>query len=159
MTTQNSKAVARAAKQAREAEAVARAAEIEYATAQAEAEAEAEAARKEEEEEQRKMSKQLGKYKEGYKEARAPGGGKSLNNGDGISKALELRTPKETAALADKVKGEPEGTHHEKYQHLNAGQIRMNSGNRIRAAYKAAIKDGNKDEANRIRAILGLEAI
>ena len=133
----------------------AREADIEMQTALAEV---ADAA-EQEQARHRNMAATLNKYKDTYRPVVLASGTKSMNNGDGIATALELCDPKMTAALADAVKGEPVGTHAKKYENLNNGQIRMNSGNRIRAAYKKAISEGDVAEANRIRAILGMEAL
>ena len=60
------------------------------------------------------------------------------------------------ADLADKVLGVPKGTHFAKYQHLNNGQIRMNSGNRIRQAWKLANEEGDEAAIVRIAKLLNL---
>jgi len=68
--------------------------------------------------------------------------GQSAHCNDPIARALEDLEPGEVAAMADKITGERQGFHYNKYQHLNPGQIRMNSGNKIRTLYKKADEDG-----------------
>ena len=64
------------------------------------------------------------------------GGKLRIDNGDPIADLLRPLTPMQVALAADKLLDEPDGTHAEKYAHLNPGQVRMNSGNRIRGAVK-----------------------
>ena len=82
------------------------------------------------------MARQLAAYRSGYKPCVTASGAKSLNNGDPIAQLLEGKDWSEVCALADKVLGEEPGFHAAKYERLNPGQRRMNSGNRIRAAWK-----------------------
>lgn len=85
----------------------------------------------------RTMSRTLSAHKPRY---RVEGVGGRLNNGDDLAAFLLALDPFETARLATRVLdldtplwvGDGTG----KYDHLNNGQIRMNSGNRIRAALK-----------------------
>lgn len=88
------------------------------------------------EEETYTMSKQLQKYRARYKPSITAKGTKSLNNGDPIAQLLEGKEWEEVCKLADEILGEPAGHHATKYANLNPGQRRMNSGNRIRAAWK-----------------------
>lgn len=82
------------------------------------------------------MSKQLQKYRGRYQVCVTSNGTKSLNNGDPIAQLLEGKSWEEVCKLADEVLGEEPGHHATKYANLNPGQRRMNSGNRIRAAWK-----------------------
>lgn len=82
------------------------------------------------------MSRQLQKYRGGYQECVTASGNKSLNNGDEVASWLEGKDWAEVCRLADEVLGEEPGFHATKYERLNPGQRRMNSGNRIRAAVK-----------------------
>ena len=91
----------------------------------------------------RGMASTLNRYKPGYVECVSYSGSLSQNNGDVLAKALEGKTPDEVMALAEKVLGLEAGTLVAKYESLNPGQKRMNSGNRIRAA----LKRGDLDEA------------
>ncbi|MGV0949787.1 MAG: hypothetical protein ACOYB3_03885 [Azonexus sp.] len=70
--------------------------------------------------------------------------------GDEVAVALLDRTPEEVAALADKICREVAGYHAQRYDHLNPGQVRMNSSNRIRGALRAA----EGEELTRIRGLL-----
>jgi hypothetical protein len=79
--------------------------------------------------------------------------GTSAHCNDPVARALEDAEPEQVALAADRVLGEPDGTHLNKYSHLNNGQIRMNSGNKIRAAWKKA------DEAEQQRILDILMAI
>lgn len=90
----------------------------------------------EEDEETGKMSETLRKYREAYAKTTSYNGNHSLDNGDEVAALLRGMSPSDTCALADKVMGEAEFHHWEKWQHLNAGSRRMNAGNRIRGAVK-----------------------
>lgn len=81
------------------------------------------------------MSSHIRKYRPRYTKTKAYSGSTSLNNADEVAKALGGLTPKQVASLAMELIHEcPDlGA---LYGHLNPGQIRMNSGNRIRAAIK-----------------------
>ena len=48
------------------------------------------------------------------------------------------------------------GFHFAKYQNLNNGQIRMNSGNRIRAYWKKINEAGDEAEITRVGILLNL---
>lgn len=93
-------------------------------------------AEQEAEEENYAMSKHLAKYRERYQKSVAASGAKSLNNGDELAKFLEMKTGKEVCELADKFVPLEGQTHFERYERLNEGQKRMNSGNKLRAALK-----------------------
>lgn len=90
----------------------------------------------EEEEDEAKMSGTLKKYRPTYIRTTSYNGNHSLDNGDDVAEQMRGMSPQEACALADKVFGEPEFFHWEKWQRLNPGSRRMNAGNRIRAAYK-----------------------
>ena len=95
----------------------------------------------------RKMSTTLNRYRVNYQPSLAAGGRKSLNNGDDLASLLSGLEPKGVATLAEIVLGLAKGELVAKYEHLNPGQQRMNSGNRIRAAIKRGditIKDVQK---------------
>ena len=69
---------------------------------------------------------------------------------DKVAVALLDHTPEQVAALADKVCGEPAGYHAARYAHLNPGQVRMNSANKVRGALNHA----KGEDARRIRELL-----
>ena len=104
-----------------------------------------------------RMAEALRKARAHYTKARRPNGAATANNGDQIAKTLHDLEPKETAETADKCLGLPIGTHLAKYGHLNNGQIRMNSGNRIRGAFAKALRDKDADTISRIVTILDLD--
>lgn len=83
-----------------------------------------------------KMSLTLQAHKSGYKPTVTHKGTKSLHNGDNVAVALAAMEPHDVARLAERLLGLEAGTLLEKYQKLNPGQIRMNSGNRIRGAIR-----------------------
>ena len=88
----------------------------------------------------RKMADVLRAARVSYKTTKAYSGKQSLNNGDEFAKALAGKTPAQTMAAAEAVHKtfDPDNVPDlkAKYGKLNAGQQRMNSGNRIRAAVK-----------------------
>jgi len=96
----------------------------------------------EEEKAEHPMAAALRKARVRYVKTKRPEGSASADCGDMLAKTLRDLEPLEVAAMADKVLGEASGTHAAKYAHLNNGQIRMNSGNRIRAFLKTADADG-----------------
>jgi len=104
-----------------------------------------------------KMAEALKKAREHYIKCKRPNGAATAHNGDGIAKALRDYEPLEVAALADRCLGEPAGTHEAKYGHLNNGQIRMNSGNRIRATFVKALKERDAETITRISKVLDLD--
>lgn len=105
-----------------------------------------------------RMAEALRKARQHYVKARRPSGAATAHNGDTIAKELLDYEPLEVAALADRCLALPKGTHAARYDGLNPGQIRMNSGNRIRGAWKRAEKDGDLDTLARIKFVLGLDA-
>lgn len=88
------------------------------------------------------MAKALREARVRYVKTKRPEGTTSADCGDSLARTLRDLEPLEVAALADKVLGEAAGYHAGKYGHLNPGQIRMNSGNRIRAFLKTADVEG-----------------
>ena len=88
--------------------------------------------------------------RKGYVPHLRPDGVTVYHCGDEVAVALLDRTPEEVAALADQICREPAGYHAKRYDHLNPGQIRMNSSNRIRGALRAA----TGEELTRIRELL-----
>jgi len=84
----------------------------------------------------RKMAETLKHYRIGYAPSVSYSGGKTLNNGDELAQALAGMHPTDVVALAERVLGLDDGELWAKYQNLNPGQQRMNSGNRIRNAIK-----------------------
>lgn len=94
-----------------------------------------------------RMADQLNKYRSRYQLSIAASGAKSLNNGDDVAQALEAKSAIEVMALADQLLGAPKGfaSHAARYEKLNEGQKRMNSGNKLRAAVKRGdlvVEDG-----------------
>ncbi len=83
------------------------------------------------------MSNHMAKYRARYQRSVAASGAKSLNNGDELANYLEMKTGKEVCELADQWVPLKDGqTHYQRYERLNEGQKRMNSGNKLRAALK-----------------------
>lgn len=119
---------------------------------------EVEEALEEAEEHAGRMAEALRKARQRYVKARRPSGATTAHNGDTIAKELLDYEPLEVAALADRCLALPKGTHAARYDGLNPGQIRMNSGNRIRGAWKRAEKDGDLETLARIKFVLGLDS-
>ena len=114
-------------------------AEIEAALTEVEARLEAEAEKREEI--AKAMTSTLNRYKPKYTKVTKPGRKrKTQNNGDAIAMAMLPMEHEEVAIFATEVLGLEEplwaGDGSGKYDHLNNGQVRMNSGNRIRQAIK-----------------------
>lgn len=84
------------------------------------------------------LASQMRKYRAGYVPATNATGSKTLTNGDGIATALLRLLPLQVCAAADALFEQPAGYHAARYASLNAGQQRMNSGNRIRAYLRKA---------------------
>lgn len=84
----------------------------------------------------RDMAATLLQYRAGYESSVSYSGVKSLNNGDDVAHFLDGMSPTEVLQAAERILGFEDGELQEKYAHLNAGQQRMNGGNRIRAALK-----------------------
>ena len=83
-----------------------------------------------------RMSETLLKYRANYVPTTSYSGRKSLNNGDLVAEFLAGMEPLEVLAAAEQILGFETGELVAKYQHLNVGQMRMNGGNRLRAAIK-----------------------
>jgi len=102
----------------------------------------------------RRMADVLRAAREGYAATKAYSGKASLNNGDDLAKALAGQTPAQAIAAAQALMDEVAGGSSDtdlasKYAKLNAGQQRMNSGNRIRGM----VKRGDVTKAAAIKAI------
>lgn len=106
-----------------------------------------------------RMAEALRKARAHYTKDKRPDGSATAHCGDPIAKELRDYEPADVAALADKVMGVEAGTHLGKYQHLNNGQIRMNSGNRIRAEWKRVNEAGDEAAIVRIAKLLNLVEI
>ncbi len=78
------------------------------------------------------MKEALAAARAHYEKVKRPTGKESMNNGDLIAAALLICEPIEVCQLAEMVCGLPKGSLFGRYAWLNPGQIRMNSGNRIR---------------------------
>lgn len=78
----------------------------------------------------------LKRYRDTYEDCVTKEGRLSKHNGDPVAVALQGLDHEDVADLAERLLGLGEGFLMRKYSHLNNGQIRMNSGNRIRAAFK-----------------------
>jgi len=83
-----------------------------------------------------RMAKALANARGAYTKSVASSGKASLHNGDTLATLLAGCEPEEVALLADLVCESPAGTHAAKYAKLNQGQVRMNSGNKIRGRIK-----------------------
>jgi hypothetical protein len=103
------------------------------------------------------MARTLREARVRYTKAKTVNGTATAHCNDPIARELLGLLPEEVAELADKVLDVPAGTHMAKYGHLNPGQIRMNSGNRIRAYWKAALEgELEAPEALRVFALLNM---
>lgn len=87
-------------------------------------------------EHKRKMKEQMDSYRAGYVDTVSASGNRSLHNGDDVASTLAGMEPRDVVILAEMVLGMEAGELWNKYQNLNNGQQRMNSGNRIRNAIK-----------------------
>ena len=103
-----------------------------------------------------KMAETLRAARVRYTKTKRPLGSASADCGDQIARFLRDFEPLEVAAIANKVLVLAPGSLEEKYAHLNPGQIRMNSGNRIRGYWKTINEDGNEAEIARVAPLLGL---
>ena len=101
-----------------------------------------------------KMAEALRKARARYVKDRRPNGAATAHNGDLIARELRDYEPREVCDICDRCFDLPKGTTYAKYEHLNAGQQRMNAGNRIRAVWRKA-EDIARME--RIAQVLGLE--
>ncbi len=82
------------------------------------------------------MSAQMRKHRDKYQDTVSYNNRLSKNNGDEVAQLLAGATPEAVVAAAEQLCGFKEGELLAKYAHLNNGQRRMNSGNRIRSAVK-----------------------
>ena len=103
-----------------------------------------------------RMSEQLKAARVRYTKTRRPSGAASADNADAIAKALRDYEPLEVCEIADRVFNLPLGSHGVKYSKLNPGQIRMNSGNRIRAYWKKLWEADNRTEIARVADLVGV---
>lgn len=102
------------------------------------------------------MAQTLANARPRYMKTHRPDGTPSADCADAIARELREYEPADVATLADRICGLAHGTCIQKYGHLNNGQIRMNSGNRIRAYWKRINEEGNEAEINRVAGLLGL---
>ena len=86
--------------------------------------------------EKRRQSRILAKYRGGYANARSASGSKSKICGDELSRTLEGLDANQVMSIAELVLGLAKNELVRKYEKLNEGQKRMNSGNRLRNAVK-----------------------
>ena len=111
----------------------------------------------------KEMTATLNKHKPKYVVSKTAAGKRSMNNGDELAQAMSKLDHTQVAAVAQILLNcEPlwVGDGSGKYDHLNNGQIRMNSGNRIRAAVKRgdisqedaiAVVNGDAETTTRIK--------
>lgn len=84
-----------------------------------------------------KMAEILRRYREKYEDSTTPNGRKSKRCGDELSVFLTGLDHRQVALLAAVALGlDDQWELWKKYEHLNNGQIRMNSSNRLRGAIK-----------------------
>lgn len=102
------------------------------------------------------MARQLAAARVRYSKTKRPSGSASADCADSIARALRDYEPLEVAQLCDKVFNLPANTTSMKYAHLNNGQIRMNSGNRIRAYWKKLWEADNRTEIARVADLVGV---
>lgn len=84
----------------------------------------------------RTIARQMARYAPGYEPGINARGQKTLTTGDDLAHLLLALTPEQTMALAEKLIGMEKGTLANRYERLNPGQKRMNSGNQIRSRVK-----------------------
>jgi len=108
------------------------------------------------EKEESKMAGALRKARAHYTKDVRPDGSATAHNGDLIAKELRWYEPLEVCELADRCLLCAPGYHADRYADLNPGQKRMNSGNRIRAAYRKATEDNDSVVLARINKALQL---
>lgn len=103
-----------------------------------------------------RMAEALRKARAHYTKDKRPDGSATAHCGDAIAKELRDLEPIDVANLADRVLKTESGFHAAKYANLNNGQIRMNSGNRIRGYWKKINEEGNEAEVLRVAKLLNL---
>lgn len=82
------------------------------------------------------MAAQLKKHRANYEVTASYTNRLSMDNGDDVAKMLRSASPETVMAAAEVLCGLEIGSLATKYSHLNKGQKRMNSGNRIRAMFR-----------------------
>ena len=82
------------------------------------------------------MTDQLKEARTRYTVSKSSKGSTSAHNGDDLATLLAGCTPEDVCATAEKLADLKAGELVKKYGHLNPGQMRMCSGNRIRAMVK-----------------------
>lgn len=87
----------------------------------------------EQKEARRTINEQLKKYRSQYEPHGNRESGVSLDNGDDVATFLRAFAPDRVVKIASALLDED---FNKRYGHLNAGQRRMNAGNRIRNAIK-----------------------
>ena len=82
------------------------------------------------------MTDQLKEARKRYTTSKSSKGTTSAHNGDDLATLLAGCSPEDVCATAEKLAKLKAGELSKKYGHLNPGQVRMCSGNRIRAMVK-----------------------
>ena len=82
------------------------------------------------------MTDQLREARKRYTASKSSKGSTSAHNGDELATLLAGCSPEEVCTTAEKLAELKKGELVNKYGHLNPGQVRMCSGNRIRAMVK-----------------------
>jgi len=85
------------------------------------------------------MTDQLREARKRYTVSKSSKGTASAHNGDDVATLLAGSSPEDVCAVAEKLAGFAAGELATKYGHLNPGQVRMTSGNRIRAMVRKEI--------------------
>jgi len=88
------------------------------------------------EEDHGRMAEVMAEHKKNYVTQRSYAGNSSQSNGDLVATYFLGDDPQHSCAKAEALLGLEPGSLYERYNHLNAGQIRMNAGNKIRGALK-----------------------
>jgi hypothetical protein len=105
-----------------------------------------------------KMAEALRKARQHYTKALRPDGTPTAHCGDLIAKVLLESDPLQVCSFADSICEEAPGHHAQRYAALNNGQKRMNSGNKIRAAWRKALELGDNTTMALIAGVLGIDA-
>lgn len=82
------------------------------------------------------MTEQLKEARKRYTVSKSANGTTSAHNGDDLATLLAGCSPEDVCATAEQLAELKPGELSTKYGHLNPGQVRMCSGNRIRAMVK-----------------------
>ena len=82
------------------------------------------------------MANHLKNYRASYTKTHGWNRQGSLDNDDTVAKHLRKLSPDQVVALAERALGRETGELANRYENLNPGQRRMNSGNLIRNAIK-----------------------